>query len=70
MHGAAKRIHLNVILPICAWVLQVGPFAQSFPTKTLHAPLFSIIRATCLTHLILSAFVLREQVFFMLSCGL
>ena len=32
--------------------LSSGPFPSSFPTKTLHTPLLSLIRATCPAHLI------------------
>jgi hypothetical protein len=39
--------------------LQSDPFTWGFPTKTLHAFLFSLTRTTCPLHLILLDFVTR-----------
>ena len=36
-----------------------GLFPSGFPTKTLYTPLLYSIRATCTTHLILLAFIIR-----------
>ena len=40
--------------------LTSGLFPSGFPTKTLHAPLSSPIRATCPTYLILLDFITRK----------
>jgi len=39
--------------------LPSGLFPSGFPTKTLYMPLFSLIHATCSTHLILLDFITR-----------
>ena len=46
------KIHLNIILPPMPEISK-GLFPSGFPTKTLHVPLLSPIRATCPAHLIL-----------------
>ena len=46
------KIHLNIILPL-GLGLPSGLFPSSFPTKTLYAPLFFPICATCTAHLII-----------------
>ena len=52
------KIHLNIILPSTTgssrWF-----FPSGFPTKTLYTPLFSPIRITCPTNLILLDFITR-----------
>ena len=51
--------------PIYAWVshlllgLASGLFPSGYPTKTLHTPLLSPIRATCPAHLIILDFITR-----------
>jgi len=45
-------VHLHLVLPS-------GLFPSGFPTKTLHVPLLSPIRATCLAHLILLDLITR-----------
>jgi hypothetical protein len=51
------EIHLNIILQLRLG-LSSGLFPSGFPTKTLHTPLLSPIRATCPAHLLLD-FIIR-----------
>jgi len=52
------KTHFNIILPFTPgsfkWLLPLG-----FPTKTLYAPLFSELHATCSAHLILLDLITR-----------
>ena len=50
------EIHPNIIHPLRLG-LPSGLFPSGFPTKTLHTPLSSPIRATCPAHLILLDFI-------------
>ena len=50
------KIHLNIILPSTPG-LSSGFFPSGFPTKSLHTPLLSPIRAACSAHLTLLDFI-------------
>jgi len=52
------KFHLNIILQLHSG-LPSGLFPSSFPTKTLYTPLFSPIRATWPSHLILVSLITR-----------
>jgi len=53
------KIHLNILFPFPPG-LPRGLFPSGFPTKTLHTPLLSPIRATCPAHLILLDLITRK----------
>jgi len=52
------KIHLNTILPFTTESSKLL-FSSGFPTKTMYAPLFYTISATCPVHFILLDFITR-----------